>query len=354
MSVTYRTVGWNGQKLRYDAVVWLAVFSYLAVFVSIQALARPELTIETMLIRGLGSCAFVLLHVILCIGPLARLDRRFLPLLYNRRHLGVTMFMLSLAHGVFSIVQFHSFGTLDPLVSVLIGSADYAHISQLPFQPFGLAALAIFFLMAATSHDFWLHNLTAPVWKALHMGVYLAYTLVVLHVLFGVLQEETTPAMTWLLGAGVAGVFGLHAASALKESARDRGPSVDQRRAEGFVDVCGVDDIPERRAVTACLSGERVAVFRYDGKVSVVSSVCQHQNGPLGEGRIVENCIVCPWHGYEYFPDSGASPPPFTEKVPTFNVRIEAGRVLVDPRPNPSGTRVDPARIAVSGTTRSA
>jgi len=36
-----------------------------------------------------------LLHIILSIGPLCRLDSRFLPLLYNRRHLGVTMFLLS-------------------------------------------------------------------------------------------------------------------------------------------------------------------------------------------------------------------------------------------------------------------
>ena len=48
--------------------------------------------------------------------------------------------------------------------------------------------------MAATSHDFWLHNLTAPVWKTLHMGVYVAYALIVLHVIFGVLQGEIEPA----------------------------------------------------------------------------------------------------------------------------------------------------------------
>jgi sulfoxide reductase heme-binding subunit YedZ len=88
-----------------------------------------------------------------------------------------------------------------------------------------------------------------------------------------------------------------------------------------------------------------VAIFRYDGKVSALSNVCQHQNGPLGEGRIVNDCVVCPWHGYEYLPDTGASPPPFTEKVPTFKVRLSGGRVFVDPRPNPPGTRVAPALI---------
>ena len=132
----------------------------------------------------------------------------------------------------------------------------------------------------------------------------------------------------------------LHVAAAAREAPvdrdRDRTPAASR---DGYVDVCGVDDIPERRAAITCLSGERVAIFRYDGKISALSNVCQHQNGPLGEGRIVNDCVVCPWHGYEYLPDTGASPPPFTEKVPTFNVRVADGRVFVDPRPNPPASR---------------
>src|SRR5262249_27397689 len=156
-------------------------------------------------------------------------------------------------------------------------------------------------------HDFWLHNLTAPVWKTLHMSVYVAYTLIVVHVIFGVLQGETSPLLVWALGVGASTVSTLHALAARQEARRDR---EDARvRTDGFVDVCGVAEIPEKRAFVTCLSGERVAVFRYDDRVSAVSNVCQHQNGPLGEGRIVNGCIVCPWHGYEYLPDTGASPP---------------------------------------------
>lgn len=348
MSLAYRTVGWNPQKRRYDAIAGVSVIAYLAVFLAIQAVLRPELTIETLLIRAFGSAALVLLHVVLSIGPLTRLDRRFLPLLYNRRHLGVMTFSFGLAHGLFALVQFHGFGTLDPLVSVFVSNPRYdAALAQMPFQPFGLLALLILFLMAATSHDFWLHNLTAPVWKALHMGVYVAYASLVLHVMFGVLQGETHPALAWMLGFAAGGLLSLHVAAAKLEARLDvmadaANETNEERR---YVDVCAVDDIPERRAVITCLSGERVAIFRYGGKVSALSNVCQHQNGPLGEGRIVNDCVVCPWHGYEYLPDTGASPPPFTEKVPTFNVRVAGGRVFVDPRPNPPGTRVAPALI---------
>src|SRR4051812_39550160 len=120
MSTTYRSIAWNPQKRRYDRAAGLLIVGFLGVFFSVHAILRPELTIETILIRALGATAFTLLSVILCIGPLSRLDRRFLPLLYNRRHLGVMMFTLALSHGIFSIVQFHAFGALNPLVSVLV------------------------------------------------------------------------------------------------------------------------------------------------------------------------------------------------------------------------------------------
>ena len=107
-----------------------------------------------------------------------------------------------------------------------------------------------------------------------------------------------------------------------------------------------MDEIPESRARTVCLAGERVAIVRYDNRISAVSNVCRHQNGPLGEGKVVGGCLVCPWHGYEYEPASGRAPAPFTETLPTFSVRVAGGRVLVDPRPHPPGTYVEPALVA--------
>lgn len=330
MSHGYTAVQWNRQKRLYDAAVGAGAAAYLALFLGIGAAVHPQATIETLLIRGLGTCALLMLHIILCIGPLCRLSPRFLPLLYNRRHFGVTMFLLALAHGLFSLIQFHALGDRNPLVSLLTANTRYASLAHFPFQPLGLAALLILFLMAATSHDFWLAQLTAPVWKRLHMGVYLAYGLLVAHVLLGTLQAERSPLPAAALGAGMAVVLGLHLVAARREREGDR---VLAAQADGFVDACAFDDIPENRARIVSLAGERVALFRYDGTVAALSNVCQHQNGPLGEGRIRDGCVTCPWHGYQYHPKTGASPPPFTERVPTFAVKIVHGRVLVDPRP---------------------
>src|SRR5437870_10720951 len=133
MSVQYQAIGWNRQKRIYDSVLALSLLTYLALFVGLGSLVHPNATAETLLIRGLGTAALLLLHIILCIGPLCRLDRRFLPLLYNRRHLGVTMFVLALAHGTFSIIQFHALGNLNPLVSVFVSNTSYASLVDFPF-----------------------------------------------------------------------------------------------------------------------------------------------------------------------------------------------------------------------------
>ncbi len=137
MSHGYRAVGWTPHKKVYDAVLAGGVVLYLTLFVGVGIALDANATIETQLIRALGTCALLLLHVILAIGPLARLDRRFLPLLYNRRHLGVTMFTVALGHAVFGIVQFHALGDVNPLVSLLISNTQYQSVSQFPFEVAG-------------------------------------------------------------------------------------------------------------------------------------------------------------------------------------------------------------------------
>ena len=343
MSVQYGAISWNRQKRVYDLTLVFLLALYLAVFVGVGAWRNPTATAETLLIRALGTAAFLLLSVVLCIGPLARLDGRFLPLLYNRRHLGVTTFLLGLAHGGFALFQFHALGNANPLVSLFTSNPRYGRVADFPFQALGFFALIILFSMAATSHDFWLRNLSAPMWKRLHMLVYVAYALLVAHVTLGALQTETNPVLAAVLIAGVAAVLSLHLAAAFREKRVDwaRHQAVE----EGFVEVCKVDRIAEKCATIISLSGERVAVFRYDGKISAISNACQHQNGPLGEGRIIDGCVTCPWHGYQYQPESGAAPPPFKEKIPTFRVKIVKGSVFVHPRPNAPGTRVEPAQI---------
>ena len=347
MSTRYVAVNWNRQKRIYDTIIALAVPGLVALFVLATLLTHPGMTPETGLIRGFGITALLLLHVILCIGPLCRLNPAFLPLLYNRRHLGVAMCLTALVHASFAVFQFHALGDANPILSVLASNQALGSVAGFPFELLGLAALLILVVMAATSHDFWLSVLTPPIWKALHMLVYVAYALLVGHVALGAMQAEPGPAIPLLLGAGAALVIALHLVAGLKERRADREPT-DRRSAvppDNWIDVCAVAEIPESRAKIGVVGGERIAVFRHGDKLSCVSNICRHQNGPLGEGRIVDGCITCPWHGYQYRPESGSSPPPFNDVVPTYDLKVEAGRVLVNAQAHPAGTYVEPVAI---------
>src|SRR5215470_13484232 len=218
MGVEYVSVQWNRQKKFYDAVLIGGVGIYLVLFGALTKARFRHVTDEIMLMRAFGTAAFLLLHIILIIGPLCRLNPRFLPVLYNRRHAGVTCFFLGLIHATLVIITYHAGGDTNPILSIFKGSALAASVSGVPFQPFGVFALVILFLMAATSHDFWLANLSAPVWKSLHMLVYVAYGLLVSHVTFGVLQGEGSPVDVGAIALGLITVLGLHLTAGFREA----------------------------------------------------------------------------------------------------------------------------------------
>lgn len=356
MSVGYVGVQWSRHKRVYDALAAGAAVLYLVVFVGVGKsiwTGAHAISDEVLVMRALGSCAFALLTLILCVGPAARLWPRVLPVLSNRRHLGVMTFLIALAHAIIAIGYYHGFGTLHPLVSLLAINTQFGSLRAFPYQLLGVAALLVLFLLAATSHDFWLKTLTPRVWKGLHMLVYPAYGLLVAHVALGALQTDRGILGPLAVGAGVALVGGLHLAAGLRERRADRDAPTNAE--DGWLDAGDASTIPEGRARAVCApGGERIAVFKHEGALSAVEGVCAHQGGPLGEGKVIDGCITCPWHGWQYRPGDGCSPPPFTEKIRTYQVRVVGGRVRVNPRAMPAGTPVTQARErAPSGMTSS-
>jgi methionine sulfoxide reductase heme-binding subunit len=199
--------------------------------------------------------------------------------------------------------------------------------------------------MAITSHDFWLHNLSPRIWKTLHMFVYLAYFLVVMHVMLGVIQYEANPVFVIIVFAGTLMLVTLHLLAAFKEKKVDNEQFPVRR--EGYVFVCNVDDIEESRAKIFCVRNERIAVYKHENKLYAIHNVCKHQGGPLGEGKILDGCITCPWHGYQYLPHNGQSPPPFTEKVSTYDVKVVDNEVWLNPSPYPEGKERSGANISL-------
>src|SRR5216110_1809434 len=141
MSVGYAAVSWKEQKKRYDWLIFGFCVLYLSIFFVLTASFNPDYTFETVLIRSTSTLAVLLLHIILSIGPLTRLNKKFLPLLYNRRHLGVSMFFIAVVHGIFGIIHFHSLGNVNPIVSLFTSNTRFNSLADFPFQALGFFAL---------------------------------------------------------------------------------------------------------------------------------------------------------------------------------------------------------------------
>lgn len=350
MSVGYRSITWNRFKVFYDLALLVGVCLYISAFLYLAPYfwEGDRLNGPILRMRAYGSCAFLMLTLILCIGPLARLDTRFIPLLYNRRHFGVFTFFVALYHVKSVTDWYHSFGSLSSMESLATAmTLGLDSFSGFPFELLGAGVLLILAIMAFTSHDFWMRFLGPPLWKSLHMLVYLAFGLMVMHVALGALQSERSPFYVLLVGGAVVLVAGLHLLAGWREWRLEHRPARASDPAQDhWVDAGELDSIPEKRARVVTLAGdERVAIFRYDGKLSAVSNVCAHQNGPLGEGKILRGSITCPWHGFMYLPENGCSPPPFNEKIPTYRLKLAGRRILLDRRALPAGTPVEPVVI---------
>jgi nitrite reductase/ring-hydroxylating ferredoxin subunit/DMSO/TMAO reductase YedYZ heme-binding membrane subunit len=338
MSARWVPVGWNAAKWRYDAALVAGALGYLLLY----RLAAPEALDGARLnMQAYGSATFLMLTLVLAIGPAARLDRRFLPVLYNRRHFGVLTCCMALAHAQAVLGWYFAYSPTPSLVALLGADTGTGALHGLPFIPFGILALLILVVLAATSHDFWLAFLGPALWKALHMSLYAGYALAVLHVAFGRLQDGADLALALVVTGSATLLVTLHLLAARREALADAelAPAADAP----WLRATRPEAIAEGRAVVVHpAAGEPVAIFRHQGRLSAVSNLCAHQNGPLGEGQVVDGCITCPWHGFQYRLADGCAPPPFTEKLATYRLRLADGWVELDPRPNPPGRFVEP------------
>ena len=347
MSVKYIPVQWNANKWKYNAVMLASVIAYLWLFINITPdLMANEGRINAQVhnARAFGSCAFFMLTVILCIGPLARIDKRFLPLLYNRRHFGVMTAFVAITHAGYILNWYFAFSSSSKYEALLFANTSFSQISGFPFETFGIFALLCLLILAATSHDFWLKFLSPRIWKNLHHLIYLAYIAVVAHVSFGILQDQQNHTFSFLFILCAVIVAGLHLIAAIHER---RFGDFQIPLNQEWVKVCNAKEMKEGFAKIVKISNtERAAVFLHEGKVSAISNACAHQNGPLGEGKIIRCLVTCPWHGFQYDVTNGRSPAPFTEMVPTYNVKVENEDVLISPKANPPGTFVEPAPLS--------
>jgi 3-phenylpropionate/trans-cinnamate dioxygenase ferredoxin component len=98
-----------------------------------------------------------------------------------------------------------------------------------------------------------------------------------------------------------------------------------------FTKVARADDIPPGTKKIVEVDGVMIVVVNVDGAFYAVEDVCTHDGGPLGEGKLIGCELICPRHGARFDVRTGAATRmPAIEPVPTYEVRVQDGDVLVE------------------------
>lgn len=96
----------------------------------------------------------------------------------------------------------------------------------------------------------------------------------------------------------------------------------------GWLEIGLLGDISPRSARTVETPAGQIAVFRTaDDSIFALVNRCPHRNGPLSEGIVAGNVVVCPLHNWTIDLNSGAAAPPDEGCTPRIPVRIEKGRL---------------------------
>ena len=103
---------------------------------------------------------------------------------------------------------------------------------------------------------------------------------------------------------------------------------------EEWVRIGPLDDLPDGRGVRVEAGDQRIAVFRVGSEVFAVGDRCSHAEASLAEGEVFDTEVECPRHGSAFDLRTGAPLAlPATRPVPTYQVRVEGGIVLLSLHP---------------------
>ena len=97
-----------------------------------------------------------------------------------------------------------------------------------------------------------------------------------------------------------------------------------------WVRVCGTKEVPQPgHVMEAVAAGAPICLANVRGELSALDNLCPHRAGPLGQGWIEGDAVICPWHSWAFHFKTGLSEYPADEAVAVFAVKVSGEDVLV-------------------------
>src|SRR3974390_630850 len=97
-----------------------------------------------------------------------------------------------------------------------------------------------------------------------------------------------------------------------------------------FVKVATLAALTPGTLMEAVVGDNSYAVCNVNGEVHALDGICPHAGGPLGQGALHGDVIVCPWHAWEYNCRTGVCVADEDLKLEMIAVKVEDGNVLID------------------------
>lgn len=99
-----------------------------------------------------------------------------------------------------------------------------------------------------------------------------------------------------------------------------------------WVRLATVEQIPRREGRAVMVGDRELAVFNVgDDRFLAVDGRCPHKGGPLCDGIVAGDTVVCPLHGWKIGLENGAveRPSGTAACVHTWETRVEDGVVML-------------------------
>ena len=99
-----------------------------------------------------------------------------------------------------------------------------------------------------------------------------------------------------------------------------------------WIRIATCDSIPPREGRAAEIGDRRIAIFNLGGRFLAVDNQCPHQSGPLCDGIVAGDAVVCPLHQWKVNLETGAVARPANQenRVRTYATRVEAGVISIE------------------------
>ncbi|HTX89752.1 MAG TPA: non-heme iron oxygenase ferredoxin subunit [Anaerolineales bacterium] len=97
-----------------------------------------------------------------------------------------------------------------------------------------------------------------------------------------------------------------------------------------FLEIAPADQLPEGERLFIEVEGRSIVIFKIAGQLFAIGDVCSHDGGPVGDGDIEGNEIICPRHGARFDIRTGkATSLPAVVDIPAYPVRVTDGMIEI-------------------------